>query len=1361
MSDLASRLAALSPAKRELLARRLQGRLPLEDLQGIPRRTGAGPVPLCLAQERLWFLNQLQPDSVAYNISQALKLTGALDLRALRGALDALLARHESLRTTFPAVDGKPVQVVGPAGPFELPVVDLSGREEAERGPEAQRLVAEEAWRPFDLSQRPLIRALLIRFGTDEHVLLLAMHHIISDGWSMAVLLGELSALYRAFVCGGQPALRELPIQYADFALWQRGSLLGDVLERQLSYWKKQLSGSPLVLDLPSDRPRPPVHTFRGAEHRSVWPHELAEALAAVGLRAGATPFMTLFAAFTVLLHRCTGRDDLLVGSPIAGRTMVETEGLIGFFVNTLVLRTDLSGNPSFLELLGRVRETALAAYEHQDIPFDRLVAELQPERSGSHMPLVQVMFGFQQSPDSWLKIPGVAVTPIPVETRGSKLDLSFELLDTPSGLAARIEYSTDLFDSDTIARMAEHYRVLLEGIAANPQARVGELPLLAADERRRLESNWSGAASHYLEAPSVGQLFEAWAARTPKAIAAIAGDGRLTYRELNARANQLARRLQKLGVGPDVLVGVCVERSLEMAVAFLAVLKAGGAYVPLDPHYPAARLAHMLEDTQAPVVLTQKHLRASLPPHKGALLCLDADRGETAAESTEDTPPTAGPDNLAYVIYTSGSTGSPKGVAVPHRAILRLVVHTDYLAIKPSDVVAQASSISFDAATFEIWGPLLNGARFVEVPTDVLLSPRDLAAEIDRQGITTLFVTTALFNRIADEFPQAFRKLRCLLFGGEASDPDSVAKVLREAPPARLLHVYGPTEATTFATWHPVEKVVEGARTIPIGRPIANTTVLLLDRYLNPVPVGVLGELHIGGPGLARGYLNRPGLTAARFIPDPLSPSSDARLYKTGDVARYLPDGSIELLGRLDDQVKIRGLRVEPGEIEFLLRKHPAVSDAVVIARENSPGDKRLLAYLVASGQPFPPEHDLRAFLAGKLPEYMIPSAFVVLDRLPLTPNGKVDRGALPAPVPAAATRQAARLAPRNLLEEELAQMWRDVLGVPQLGLDESFFDLGGHSLLAVQLFARIEKAFNRRLPIATLFEAPTVAKLAVVLGRRGWSGNPFPAVALGTTGAGLPFFCVSPMDAFGFLHLTRHMRSDRPFYVLHPLGCVDHEKPEFSIASLAAEYAGQVRSIQPKGPYLLGGHSVGGVVAFEMAQQLQQQGERVAVLALFDTWYPTRGWRYWVNRIAGRRFVRHLRALWRRKHGEWLAYLRCALGTRRQRERHAGVRGEAAPGEANPAKLYWRPFRNAYVRALAQYVPKPYAGRPIMFLSSKEAKQILDPRLMWRRVATEGLEVLRLPGDHLTLMREPSVCLLAEALGSRLANAQADERG
>jgi amino acid adenylation domain-containing protein/non-ribosomal peptide synthase protein (TIGR01720 family) len=1039
------------------------------------------------AQSRLAFLDRLEPGGTAYNVpAHSFWVEGPLDAIALEKSVDALVARHEALRTTFTFIEGQPFQVI--ARELKVPVTlrDCAGLSEAE----VLRLAGEEMRRPFDLMEGPLIRARLFRMDPARHLLLIPMHHIVTDGWSNGLLTEELAAFYGNFSEGGGPALEPLPIHYADFAAWERCWLQGEELSSRLAYWTERLRGLP-ALELSTDFPRPPTPSSLGARQEMKVPAALADDLKALSRGEGATLFMTLLAAFKVLLHRYTGQEDFAVGSPVANRNRKETGGLIGFFVNLLVLRTDLAGDPSFRELLRQVRDEALGAYGAQDLPFELLVQELNPERDAGRNPLAQVVFALQNAPREELAIPGLSVREAHLDVQTTHFDMEFHVHEQSDGLRCVLIYSTDLFAASTVRRLLGHWQNLLEGIVRDPGQSISSLPLMSSSERLRLVVDWNDTRTAYPDDLCVHELFERQVDRSPERVALVSENAEVSYGELNARANGVARRLLSLGVEKGAIVGTCMERSVDLVVGLLGILKAGAAYLPIDNSYPDGRIAFMLDDAQAAVVLTTSASADRVRGLARHVLCLDADTAATP--DAGNLPCGIASEDLAYVMYTSGSTGEPKGVSVPHRAIVRLVMNTDYVTLGSDDVMAHGSNCSFDAATFELWGALCHGARLVIVPHEVVLSPQDYIDLLRRQQVTTLFVTTALFNLIASQIPDGYKTVREVLFGGEAVDPGAVRRVLAAGPPQRLLHVYGPTENTTFSTWHLVESVAEDAPTIPIGRPISNTTCYVLDKKGSPVPIGVPGELYLGGDGLALGYHQRDGLTAERFIANPFGEADASRLYKTGDLVKYLPDVNIEFLGRLDHQVKIRGFRIELGEIESVLLRHPAVSEAVVIAREDRPGNKNLAAYVVlgpSNGRETledgkedkSNEHarsTLRAFLQSELPAYMAPAAIVVLDALPLTQNGKIDRRALPAPDTANEGPQRELVAPRTPVEKLLAEIWRDVLGTPDVGVEDNFFDLGGDSILSLQILARMTDA-GIDLDPKSFFRYQTIAGIA-----------------------------------------------------------------------------------------------------------------------------------------------------------------------------------------------------------------------------------------------------------------------------------------
>ncbi|MFN6563694.1 MAG: non-ribosomal peptide synthetase [Nostoc sp. ChiSLP01] len=1062
--------------------------------------------PPSFAQQRLWFLDQLIPGNSIYNVPTVIRLTGSLNLAALEQTFNEIVRRHETLRTTFIVLDGQPLQAITPSLTIPISVFDLQQFPADKQEVEAKCIITAEIEHPFDLSSGPLLRVMLLMLCETEHILLLNMHHIICDDWSIGILIQELGTLYAAFAQNQPSPLVELPLQYADFAHWQREWLQKEVLQSQLAYWREQLNGIS-ILHLPTDKPRPAIQNYQGATQFLELPKNLIDALEKLSQQESATLFMTLVAAFKTLLYRYTHQEDIALGSPIANRNRSEIEGIIGFFVNSLVLRSNLSGNPTFLEVIARVREVTLGAYSHQDLPFEKLVEELHPERNLSQHPLFQVVFGFQNAPMSSLELPGLVPSLRNIDLKKTRFDLELHLWkcsedfrslwggswEYSEGLRGVMVYNTDLFERATITRMLKHFKTLLSGIVANPEQRIANLPLLDEFELHQVLVEWNNTQANYPQNKCIHQLFEEKVQHYPDSIAVNFANEQLTYQELNTRSNKLARYLQKLGVASEVLVGICIPHSIEMIIGLLGILKAGGAYVPLDSSYPQERINFMLEDAQVSVLLTQENLLKDFPDFSNQILCIDKDWKIINQEKEDNLKSDLNSENLAYVIYTSGSTGKPKGVAVPHKAVNRLVCNTNYIKLSPSDKIAQASNVSFDAATFEIWGALLNGAQLVGISKDVTLSPHEFALQLREKGINVLFLTTALFQQFARDVPQAFATLKYLLFGGEAVDIRWVKKIIKHGAPKHLIHVYGPTENTTFSSYYYVENLPESATYLPIGRPIANTEIYILDTYFQPVPIGVTGELYISGDGLAREYLNRSELTAERFITHTFSNQSKTRLYKTGDLARYGTDGNIEFLGRIDNQVKIRGFRIELSEIEAVLSQHLGVRETVVIASEDVPDDKYLVAYIVADREQIPSQNIqtfaslLREFLQEKLPEYMIPRAYAILESLPLTPNGKIDRRALPTPETISFNYQD-YVAPRSQLEELLAEIWAKVLGKEQVGIRDNFFELGGHSLLATVLTSRIRDTFQIDLPVRNLFEAPTVEQLAKYIDAKSW---------------------------------------------------------------------------------------------------------------------------------------------------------------------------------------------------------------------------------------------------------------------------------
>jgi amino acid adenylation domain-containing protein len=1336
----------------------------------------AGNLPLSFAQQRLWFFDQLQPNSPIYNIPFPVRLKGNLNTEALEQTLTEIVRRHEALRTSFFSVDGEPVQIINPARPVELSLIDLSELSERERDTETNCLAAAEARRPFDLKQSPLLRARLIKLGEDDHVVMLTLHHINSDAWSMNVMVNEIVVLYGAFRKGEPSPLPELTIQYADFAHWQRGWLREEVLDTELSYWRQQLEDAPAVLALPTDRPRPSMQTFNGAHLPIALSVTLAESLNALSRREGVTLFMTLLAAWQSLLARYSGQEDIVVGSPIANRNRAEVEPLIGFFVNTLVLRSKIVGEMSFRELLAQVREVCLGAYAHQDLPFEKLVEELKPERSLSHTPFFQVMFVLQNAADRnrSLELPGLEVKPVGVDNRSAMYDLTINLSEARGRIIGALTYNVDLFDEQTIRRLASHFEQLLEAMVANPDMSLHRLPMLTAAERKVIVSQWSKLEAVFPKSSCLHQLFEQQVERTPEATAVVFGEECLSYRELNERANRMAHYLRRQSVRSESLVGLLLERSVEMVVGVLGVLKAGGAYVPLDVQQPAGRLRYFMADAGVKLLVTQQRLLEKAPQTGAQEVCMDADWHVISQESGENPVNETTPENLAYVIYTSGSTGKPKGVMATHGAVCNLVeAQTRTFGIKADSRVLQFAAFGFDAAVSELFMALVAGATIYLAPQHALLPGPPLAALLRRHAIDTVTLPPSALSVMGDD---GFPDLQTLIVAGEACP---VKVVQQWAKGRRFFNAYGPTETTVCAT---IAEGLSDGRTPPIGRPLANAEVYLLDSELNVVPVGVTGELYIGGAGVTRGYLNRAELTAEHFIPHLYSCMPGARLYRSGDLARYLPDGQIDFLGRNDHQVKLRGYRIELGELEEMLAQHPSVRKAAVLLREDQPGNQRLVAYLlkamdqvVAEGTP-PAQatSDWRRFLQETLPEYMIPTAFVLLDEFPHTASGKVDRRALPAPERASGAGDGAFTAPRDLLEMKLARIWEEILDVDTVGVCDNFFELGGHSLLATRLMSRIGEVFGKHLPLTALFRSPTIEHLAGLLRQQAAMVEEFDTlieIQPGKKGR-IPLYCVHPSggNVLGYSDLARYIGEGQPVYAFQSRGLDKSQTAHTTIKEMASFYVERLRSAQQQGPYLLGGWSMGGIVAFEMALQLQQQGQEVALLALMDVPAPTPAGV--VNAVA-----RPFKQAWAKIIGEdafaltksfcedlglpldKVGLVRSKLEKLSPEDQLAFLLEQASqanllpPGfEPEHIRLLFGIFKTN-VLALQRYVAKRYRGRVVLFTPDDRLLHgTQNPVTSWARLIPQGFDFRVVPGNHYTMMRRPHIDELARSLREQI---------
>ncbi len=1319
-------------------------------------------LPLSFAQNRLWFLAQLEGASATYNMPAALRLSGQLSVSALEHSLQTLVQRHESLRTCFPTVKGEP-QVCITHLNFQLAQVDLRNQSEAARQAAVEAAIQSELTQAFDIEQAPLFRAKLLSLSTDEHVLLLNMHHIISDGWSVGILIRECSALYQAFSQQQANPLPPLRIQYADFANWQRQWLRGDTLSRQLNYWKQQLADLPAVLELPTDYPRPPMQSFRGANAYFSLDAGLSQQLKQYSQQHGATLFMTLWAAYSVLLARYSGQSDIVVGSPIAGRTQQELESLIGFFVNTLVLRLNLAQTeqPRFSEVLQQARKVALAAYQHQDIPFEQLVEELRPTRNLSHSPLFQVMFVLQNAPNTAVELEGLSITPLEANAVIAKFDLTLSMEETEAGLSGRVEYNTDLFKASTIERLIGHWKTLLQAIVSQADCRVADLPLLTLPEQQQLQA-WNAATvrPYPLDQATTLSLFEQQAARTPDAVAvtlAESGDS-ISYAALNAKANELAQVISSLGVTRESLVGVCVERGFEMLISLFAVFKAGAAYVPIDPEFPPNRLQLMLEDSGAPLLLTQTSLLDRLPAHEAKVLCLDKPwpKPMQAQNLSAVTP-----EQLAYVIYTSGSTGKPKGVMIEHRALTNFLLDMqERLTPQASDAWLTVTTLSFDIAALELFLPLISGASVVVANRETATDGERLQHALQQRAISIMQATPATWKLLLNSGWQQQTPLT-VLCGGEALPPALGQALLPQCQ--QLWNVYGPTETTIWSTAHDAS---HAERVDLIGKPLANTDIFILDAQQQPVPVGISGELCIGGAGVARGYRNRPELNAEKFTELTVFGKTQ-RVYRTGDAARWLDDGVLEFFGRMDNQVKVRGFRIELGEIESVIAQAPAVREGVVVVHDDGE-DKRLVAYLLLHDTAADWMGEVREFLKPRLPSYMIPTALLAVDSFPLTPNGKIDRKVLAQrPVEGYQADRTHFIAPRDRVELQLSRIWELVLNVHPIGVCDNFFDLGGHSLLAVRLMAQIEQQFHKRLPLASLFQGATIEQQAKLLREtqtEQWSS----LVPLQTEGNLPPFFAVAGAGGhvLYFYELARALGNELPFYGLQPVGLDGETPPHTEVEALAAHYIEVIKTVQPHGPYHLGGHSFGGMVAFEMAQQLQRQGETVALLAILDTPAPQADappspqadWDdvEWLIHLA------HIT--------EHLFDIRLTLDLDSLRELPADAQLLALHNALKQAQVYppeasIKQFKGlvAVYKAniMTRYFPQSVQCVPLTLFRAKDAQpeQLAAPEnqnaallanenLGWAALLGTAVEVKTVSGDHLTMLNPPHVGELAEVL-------------
>jgi amino acid adenylation domain-containing protein len=1328
-------------------------------------------LPLSYAQQRLWFLNQLMPDSNAYNLPAEMVIDAQINAGAFQQALSEVMRRHEALRTTFALAGSQPLQYIHAPAPLELPLVDLRGLKPAAQREIAERLQQESELRPFDLQTGPLVRAKLVRTDEQEYLFLLNMHHIVSDGWSMGVLLHEIETLYDSFSRGVPSPLPELEVQYADYASWQRDWLDGETLKAEVAFWKQQLDGAPTLLELETDHPRQLMRKLRGAQSPVVFSGEVSRWLRDFHRAEGVTLFMTLMAGFHALLWRYTGQRDILVGTPTAGRSRVELEPMIGFFVNMIPIRTNFTKVPSFRELVNQVRDASLAAYTHQELPFDKLVEELQPRRSPGRNPIFQAILAFQNAAPqiSLAKVTLPAGTPTSADV---KFDLEVHLRDTPDGVQGWFVYSPELFDPAFISRMVYHFQHLFEKAMAEPDSELSTLSLLDEAEYRQVVEEWNETAAPVPQG-CVHEIFEQEVAERPDKIAIESLDEQITYRELNRRANSLARRLQEAGIGPETFVGVMVERSPELIVSLLGIGKAGGVYVPINLSDPPKRIDFILEDAGVKVVVTTKTQAAAFGDRNLTFVCVD----DLSQDGAHNVRAKVIPANLAYLMYTSGSTGKPKGVGITHTNIVGFVKAANYAELSSEETFLHLAPISFDASTFEIWAAMLNGARLIIYPP-TLPSLSELGELVARTQVTTLFLTTGLFHQFVDTSVSNIGAVRQLLTGGDALSPQLLQKGLEHIENVAIVNCYGPTESTVMACAYPVERDRQ-MTSVPIGRPLSNTRLYVINS-MQPAGVGERGELFIGGHGLGRGYHNRPDLTAERFLPDQFGPQPGGRLYRTGDAARYLNNGLVQFLGRVDDQIKISGFRIEPREIESVLATHPGLTTALVVAREETAGQKFLVGYFVPNSEAGPNSDELRGYLKERLPEYMVPAVYVPLESVPLTAHGKVDRAALPPPQVSLSRGGREYVAPQNDLQQQLADIWEELFKVHPIGITDNFFELGGHSLQMIMLVARVEERLGKRVSTAELFDDPTIEHLAGLIGHGKENFFQSLIVPLRPEGTQPPIFGphASGGNVWCYKELINHIGEDQPFLGIQPRepenGLVVYHT---DVESMASDYVQAIRGFQPEGPYWLAGWSMGGVIAFEMARQLQQQGQEIALLALMDTGLPEaeESEYNWAVLLAVFALDLGLSEEDIRRPAAWVPAP--------QMVELRNLWGKARKARVIPSEMTLVEFRKLfdifkiYANTTRRYKPGPFqghisllnpaAGLETIFTddydsATRRSKHVkIDPVEGWGRLATEGVDVHHIPGNHFSMLYEPNVQVLGEELRKCIAEARARLNG
>lgn len=1326
--------------------------LPPESTGGSGDGTNILSFPPSIAQEAFYYLEKLNPGTAPFNIAVRFHLQGPLDVDILKRTFEEMIARHEALRTCFEERDGELFQVVHPVVEMPFAFEDLSSLNPSTRDIRLAELGRAEAIRPFPLSEAPLLRALLVKTAGDDHLLHLSIHHTVADGWSIGIITNELAVIYQALTEGVSIPLEPLPIQYADFTIWQTEFLESDEMGRQMAFWKRKLDGL-AEMDFPTDHPRPLVKRWNGNIVSRILPDDLVAKLESLARERGATLFQVFLTTFQILLHRHTGSEDIAIGTPVAGRDRAELEPLIGTFINSVLLRSRIVGGDSFLQTLDHVRTTALEALSHHDLPFESLVRAVRPQRDTSRNPLFQINITHQRDFVKPVEFAGIRLTALPSLSSGAIFDLHFFMIEREGSWRVSCDYNTDLFEEGTALRLLERFVTLLEGAAKNPKQSVRDLPLMARGEYDQILA-WRGETSDYPRAATLGSLFLDIARAHPEKIAIIQGDQKFSYDQLHAYASRLAQELRTRGIGAGDVIGITTAHAPETIGALLGIALSGAAYVPIALDHPLERIRFLMDDTSARMLLVEPACEHTPESLERPILRLEPMGTEVAPVECVD--PGAESHHAAYILYTSGSTGSPKGVVVPHRAVIRLVRGANYMDFRSDEIFLLAAPLSFDASTLEVWGPLLNGATLVipDSGASGLTGLVQVARTVREQGVTTLWLTAGLFQVMVDEHMADMKGLRNLLAGGDVLSVAHVRRAFEALPKTRLINGYGPTENTTFTTCHTITQADLDGAPIPIGRPIANTTVYILDAHGQLAPIGVPGEILTGGDGLARGYLNNTELTSEKFIPNPLPGHETDILYRTGDRGRWRANGTIEFLGRSDRQIKIRGVRIEPEEVETALLGHPLIAACRVGIHGMTADEKVLVAWVCPKPGMEVDRQELADYLSERLPPFLRPDAIVTLDHLPLTPNGKIDIEALPAPETEARPHSTP---PVTETEKQLAAIWRDLLNISTIGRDDNFFYLGGHSLLALKLFSRIHRESGVLLPLATLLKAPTLRSLALVMDAGAQSGSGPRAVlaTLQRAGHHPPLFCVHGGDGgvIFYRNLLPHFQSDRPLIAIESPGMQDKDATlPTSVEEVARAYLDQIRRRQGAGPYFLAGYSFGGLVAYEMARILQGQGESIAFLGLFDAMNPSAPLRpYTLLERVARRWKQdaHLDPIHRAR--QFLTQ-----GLRRILRDWSSNRAPKPTQEDTPNTLF-ADVSITYRKILRDYHPLPYAGKITLFRAAVGDEIYKQPSDYGWRALVESLEIAVTPGRHLTIFDPENVESLARELNRHLERAPA----